>query len=550
MMEEQIKQPYQADCVIVGGGLAGICTALELLDAGKKVLIIDRDKPKNFGGLARWAFGGMFFVNSPHQRRAGIKDNIELAINDWFSYAEFAENEVWGKKWAEQYIHLCTDHSYHWLRDKGLNFFPVINWAERGLFQPGNSVPRFHIAWGTGWGLMETLVQQINGHPKSGNLKVIFEHRVLDIIVENSVVKGVRGVKEVEGQPFAAMAEVVVVATGGINGSIEKVKANWPQQWGAPPQTILNGAHKYAIGDLHEATKRIDGNIVNLDKQWNYAAGIRHYAPRKKDHGLSLVPCKSALWLNYQGKRIGPVPLVTAYDTRYLIERICQEEQKYSWQVLNMSIAKKEFAISGAEHNPLIRDKKFVSFILQTLFSGNRKLVQQMIDNCEDVVIGNSLEELKDKMNAVTGENHVTLDHLRAAIEPYDAQIDKGKAFHNDEQLRRIAHARQYRGDRARTCKFQKINDPNAYPLIAIREFIISRKSLGGIQTDLSCRVLTTPDNNGAQQALEGLYAVGEAAGFGGGGMHGIRSLEGTFLGGCVITGRVAGRAILGKTLS
>lgn len=540
---------YQTDVLIVGGGLAGIVTALDLLDYGKKVLIVDRDTEPNLGGLAKWAFGGMFFVNTREQKRSGIQDNIDLALSDWYSYADFLPDEKWGRNWAEQYVNLCTPHAYRWLKERDFSFFPIVNWAERGLLKPGNSVPRFHMIWGTGWGLIEGLVKRLHHHSNANNLQLLFGHRVDELLAEQGHVSGVTGTQETDGTPFQITAEQTVVATGGINGSIERVKENWYPAWGDPPATILNGAHPYAIGDLHDATQRINGNIVNLDKQWNYAAGIRHYAPRKKDHGLSLVPCKSALWLNYQGKRMGPTPLVTAYDTRYLVERICQEPKKYSWQVLNYAIAKKEFAISGSEHNDHVRNKKFLKFVWQTLVTGNTKLVDKIIDRCEDVVIAYSLDELVDKMNSLTGENDVRKKYVAEAVGKYDAQIDRGPKFYNDEQLRLIAHARRYRGDRSRTCKFQKINDPGARPLIAIREFILSRKSLGGIQTDLQSRVLSKPDAAAQQAAIPGLYAVGEAAGFGGGGMHGHRSLEGTFLGGCIISGRVAAAAINNKTL-
>jgi len=540
---------YQADVIIVGGGLAGIVAALDLLDTGKKILILDRDTEANFGGLAKWAFGGMFFVNSKHQRRAGIKDSIDLAMNDWFSFAEFEENEHWGKKWAEQYIQLCTPHSYNYLKQKGIGFFPVLNWVERGLFRPGNSVPRFHMVLGTGWELTYGLIRQLKAHANYKNITFQFEHRALEIIEENGVVKGIRGKLEGNDQEFEAKGEITIVATGGINGSIEKVKSNWHKSLGTPPKKILNGAHKYALGDLHEATENINGSIVNLDKQWNYAAGIHHYKPRKEGHGLSLVPCKSALWLNYEGRRFGPMPLITAYDTRYLVERICQEPVKYSWQIMNMKIAKKEFAISGSEHNELMRNKKILQFVLKTALVGNGKLVNKIIDNCEDVVIGNSLEELVEKMNAISDEKSVKLQYVKEAVENYDAQIDRGKNYHNDEQLRRIAHARQYRGDKVRTSNFQKILDSKAMPLIAIKEYILSRKSLGGIQTNLESQVLSQPDASGNQQAIDGLYAIGEAAGFGGGGMHGHRSLEGTFLGGCVISARVAAASIKGQKL-
>ncbi|MEL6923567.1 MAG: FAD-binding protein, partial [Bacteroidota bacterium] len=362
-------------------------------------------------------------------------------------------------------------------------------------------------------------------------------------------ITGVQGTNEADGSSFAAKADIVIVATGGINGSIEKVKQHWYQPWGQPPEKILNGAHPYAVGDLHDATQKINGSVVNLEKQWNYAAGIQHYKPRHKDHGLSLVPPKSALWLDYTGKRFGPMPLMTPYDTRHIVETICRQPVKYSWQLLNRTIANKEFAISGSEHNALIRDKKFVRFIMKTLLTGSKTLVDKISRECEDMIVAYSLEEMVEKMNALTGNDHVQLEHVQQSVKQYDDQIDRGFKFFNDEQLRRIAHARQYRGDRVRTCKFQKINDSNAMPLIAIREFILSRKSLGGIQTDLSCRVLGQADQHGQQSYIDGLYAIGEAAGFGGGGMHGLRSLEGTFLGGCVITARVAAGAIKGAPL-
>lgn len=539
----------RSEIVIVGSGLAGIVAAIELLDKGHRVLIIDRDIRDNLGGLARWAFGGMFFVDSPLQRRAGIKDSVDQALNDWFSFAEFDEQEEWGKKWAEQFIHLCTAHGYDWLRKKNISFFPVINWVERGLFQQGNSVPRFHMVWGTGWHLTHTLVQHLLNHKHRDQLELLFEHRVTALIETTGKITGVAGHAEGSNAPFEAHGEQVIIATGGINGCIEKVKQNWYKPWGEPPEKILNGAHQYAVGDLHEAAKKQKANIVNLEKQWNYAAGIHHHRPRKPAHGLSLVPCKSALWLDFEGRRIGPTPLVTAYDTRFLVEQICKQPVKYSWQLLNMKIARKEFAISGSEFNPLIRDRKFLPFIWQTAVSGRKKLVQEIIEHSQDVVTASSLEELAEKMNAISDEKAVHKSNLEAAVDHYDNQIRSGKPF-QDRQLQLIEKAIEYRGDRVRTCKFQRIADNKAMPFIALKTYIVSRKSLGGIQTDLDCRVLSQPNQQGHQHVIPGLYAIGEAAGFGGGGIHGYRSLEGTFLGGCVITGRVAAAAINNEKLS
>lgn len=543
------QSTYQADAIVVGAGIAGIITALELLDQGKRVLLVDRDDEQGFGGQAKWAFGGMFFVDSPVQRRVGISDSIQLARQDWWSYAQFDDTDPWGPRWAEQFLQLITPHGYHWLHEHGIRFFPILNWAERGDQPPGNSLPRFHLLWGTGLELVRVFGGKLRNHPQRDRLQLLFGHRVQEIVQQNGAITGIAGTLEADGSEFTANAEAVVVATGGIGGSIQRVKENWHTDWHTPPEKILNGSHPFVIGDLHDATQRAGGAVANLDKQWNYAAGVHHPQPQWPDHGLSLVPCKSALWMNYRGERLGPTPLVSTYDTRQFIERICQQQKKYSWQILNMNIANKEFAISGAEHNTTVRDKSLVGFIKGVLL-GNKRLVQEMIDTCPDFVVADSIDELAEKMNAVTGDGDVDIHLLRSSIEQYDAHIDRGQRFFNDEQLRRIAHIRQYRVERLRTCKFQKIDDPKARPLIAIREFILSRKSLGGIQTDLESRVLSSPNpTDGHQQPIPGLWAVGEAAGFGGGGMHGLRALEGTFLSGCVITARVAAKSIAGQKL-
>lgn len=539
---------YKADSVIIGGGIAGITAAIELLNEGQKVLVIDRDVEEELGGLAKWSFGGMFFVDSPLQRRAGMKDSVDLALRDWLSVADFGDGDVLPKQWAEQYVNMCTDHIYRWLtKEHGTKFFPVVHWVERGLYKPGNSYPRFHMVWGTGKGLTDDLIKSMKNHPKAAtHLQMVYRHKAEELMVENGAVVGVRGMDEHNSLPFVVRGENVLVATGGLGGNIQRVRETWYKPWGAPPQTILNGSHPYALGDMHDAVEKIQGNVTNLDWAWHYAAGVRHPRPKWKDHGLSLVPPKSALWLDHTGKRFGPNPLITAYDTRWTVEEICKQEKKYSWQVLNMKIMMKEFAISGSESNEAIRDKNLLKF-LRDILLGNKKLVNDML-NSPDFVTANTLDELVDKMNALEGTNDVKLEHVRDSILPYDAMIDRGPSFHDDEQLRRIAHARQYRGDKVRTCKFQKILDPKALPLIAIRESILSRKTLGGIQTDLGGRVMSKP-MNGSSEPIPGLYAIGEAAGFGGGGSHGKGALEGTFLGGCVLTARIAAKTIVGKSL-
>jgi len=539
---------YKSDVVIIGGGIAGISAAIELMNENKQILLIDRDLEQELGGLARLSFGGMFFVDSPLQRKAGMKDNIDIALRDWHSVAGFGEEDVLPKAWAEKYVNMCTSHVYKWLtKEHGTRFFPVVHWVERGLHKPGNSFPRFHMVWGTGQGLTDDLIKSMYTHPKSEKLlKLAFRHKAEELIIENNRVVGIVGKDELENIPFKAIGENIIIATGGMGGNIEKVREHWYKPWGEPPETILNGSHIYALGDLHEAVKKINGSVTHLDWHWQYAAGVRHPRPRWKDHGLSLVPPKSALWLNYKGERFGPHPLITAYDTRWTVEEICKQEKKYSWQVLNRRIMLKEFAISGAESNEAIRDKKILKFLKDILF-GNKKLVNDML-NSPDFVTARTIEELVDKMNTLQKSNDVQLEAVKEAVGMYDEQINRGQKYHNDEQLRRIAHARQYRGDKVRTCKFQKIMDPKAMPLIAIRESILSRKTLGGIQTDLDCRVLTKPIN-GTQEPIDGLYAIGEAAGFGGGGSHGKGALEGTFLGTCILTGRMVAKSINGKQL-
>lgn len=508
---------YQADVIIVGGGIAGITAAIELLNFDKQVLIIDRDIEDNFGGLAKESFGGMFFVDTPQQRKSGIKDSNEQAFKDWCSVANFEDSDILPKQWAKTYVYNCTPKVYDWLKDKGIRFFPVVHWVERGLFKPGNTVPRFHMVWGTGLELTNVLNKALLGHPNApSHLKIVYEHKVEDLLVDADKIIGVIGMNESSGLQFEAKGNEVVIAAGGMGGNIKKVRENWYKPWGIPPEVILNGAHKYAQGDLHDAVISNKGVVTHLDKNWPYAAGVNHPNPQKEGHGLSLVPPKSALWLDYTGKRFGPIPLITAYDTRFTVEQICKKEKKYSWQVLNMKIAYKELAISGAEHNMAIREKSWIGFIKTILF-GSKELVHDMLDNCVDFVSANTVEELVVKMNTLTETDDVKLEHVKDAIENYDSQIDRGQNFHNDDQLRRIAHTRQYRGDRVRTCKFQKIVDSKAGKLIAIREYILSRKTLGGIQTNLDCEVMGM---NG--EPMKGLYAVGEVAGFGGGGMHGL----------------------------
>jgi hypothetical protein len=338
----------------------------------------------------------------------------------------------------------------------------------------------------------------------------------------------------------------VVIAAGGIGGNLDIVRREWPRErLGSPPAKLLMGSHYYADGALHEEVRRIGGNVTHLSRMWNYADAVRHPAPQREHHGLKLIPPRSGVMLDPDGRRYGPVPVMPTFDAYAALERMCEDERKYSWLICNWKIAKRELDVSGSQHNPHLRERRPVRFVLGVLL-GKPGLVRHFLAGSPDFVAAESLRELAAKMNAVSGEDAIVPEVLEREIGRYDATIARGKGLFNDDQLRRIAQMRNWRGDRLRTCAFQRIVDPKAMPLLAIRLQPMARKSLGGIQTDLGCRVLRAQDG----EPIPGLYAVGEAAGFGGGGVHGKRSLEGTFLGGCVFTGRLAAAAIGGTELA
>jgi uncharacterized protein len=533
--------PSPPDVIVVGAGLAGLVCTLELLRSGHTVLLLDRCRPHEVGGLAREAFGGMFMVDSPEQRRSRIRDNERLALEDWLRIAELGPEERWPRAWAEQYVTRARDDVGGWLRELGVCFFPVVNWAERGNFGDGNSVPRFHLTWGTGKALVQAVWGAIESHPRREHLEVRFHSRVSELLVEDGRVVGCR----VENRDEVRAGKAVVVAAGGIGGNHDLVRRVWPTaELGSPPQRLLAGSHPYADGAMHEEVGRVGGAVRNLSRMWNYADAVRHPAPQREHHGIKLIPPRSGVMLDPDGRRYGPVPVMPTYDAYAALERMCEDERKYSWLVCNQRIARRELDVSGSQHNPHLRERRRMRFLLGVLL-GKPRLVAHFLDGSPDFVSARTLPELAGKMNEVTGENAIDPETLAAEIGRYDETIARGKGLFNDDQLRRIAQLRNWRGDRLRTCAFQQILDPKAGPLIAIRLQVMARKSLGGIQTDLACRVLRGSDG----VPVPGLYAVGEAAGFGGGGMHGKRSLEGTFLGGCVFTGRLAAAAVAGTEL-
>ncbi|MHB8447442.1 MAG: FAD-binding protein [Rudaea sp.] len=527
----------QADVVVIGGGLAGIVTALEALRAGQRVTLVDRDTPERFGGLALWAFGGMALVGTPLQARMKIPDTPEVALRDWIRFGELDADDVWPLRWARCYVEHSRAQVHDWLLGEGIRFMPAVNWVERGMYGDGNSLPRYHIVWGTSRELARRMIAAMR-EADCGRLTVLHRHRVTQLDRSAGKICGAVAVDELTGTETRLDAPVVVLAMGGINGSHEQVRANWPRHRPLPA-AMLNGAHPFADGALHRLATGFGAQIDHAGEMWNYAAGFPHPYPHFQGHGLSTIPCKSALWLNHRGERIGPQPLVTGFDTHWLCQRVAEQEKPWTWHLLNWRIAIKEFAISGAEHNQRIRDQQFPLFLKETLF-GNHRLVRQMQRESPHFLVDDTLAGLAAKMNALTCSLDVDAAVLQATADAFDANFADGRKLENDDQIRRILHARQWGPDRLRTCTPAPLQMKGAGPFIAIRMQLITRKSLGGLRTDLHSRVLDAND-----QPIAGLYCVGEAAGFGGGGASGKRSLEGTFLPGCILTARAAARSIV-----
>jgi predicted oxidoreductase len=538
-----VRDRDQYEVVIIGAGIAGLVTALELLEqpnGPSSLLLADRCHAQELGGLAREAFGGMFMVDTSEQRRSGIRDTVQLALEDWCRVAEFTAEDHWPRRWAEEYVARARDEVGGWLKRYGVRFFPVVNWAERGVYGDGNSVPRFHLTWGCGQALIDSVWAAIERHPRRGALEVRFRTRVLELVSDAGRITGCRLVGEDDpgATPVDVAARHVVIAAGGVGGNLDIVRRHWPPELGQPPREILMGSHYYADGAMHQEAQRVGANVTHISRMWNYADAVRHPFPRRPLHGIKLIPPRSGLVLDPTGRRYGPIPLMPTLDAHYALRRMCEDPRAYYWMVCNWRIARRELDVSGSEHNPQIRNKRLLRFLLSVLL-GKPTLVRHFLEHCPDFVAADSLDVLGRRMQEVTGDGALDVEQMKRDVRHYDATVARGKGLFNDDQLRRIESVANWRGDRLRTCRFQAIEDPKAGPLIAIRMTVLARKSLGGIQTDLASRALG-PDG----EPVPGLYAVGESAGFGGGGMHGRRSLEGTFLGGCVFSGRVAARTI------
>ena len=528
---------YQAENLVIGGGIAGIITALELLQGGQSVVLIDADTPERFGGLAIWAFGGMALAETREQKRMGVTDSADLLLEDWIRFGELDDHDDWPLAWARCYAEESRVLIYDWITELGLKFMPAVNWVERGDSLKGNSVPRYHILWGTGRELVQTLIAKLLHHANASNLTVLHSHRAIGVDFVEGAAAGCHGVDENTSQPFRARAKNTIVATGGINGSVEKVRENWPQDWHPLPDFFLNGANPLSDGAIHESVANSGGALTHLEKMWNYAGGVPHPQAHFEGHGLALVPPKTCLWLDPDGAQLTHSAMVNGFDTNEMCQQVV--EYPYTWMVLNRKIIKKELAISGAEHNPRVVNHQLIRFLIGTLF-GNNWLIDKMLDESPDFISADNWEELTGKMNSLSGENRIEAATLKAVAADYDGAMTDPARRASHPQVSRIMKAREWRTDKLRTCNLQPIGDEKAWPLIAIRLYFVSRKSMGGLQTDLQCRVL-----NQSGEPMPNLYAVGEAAGFGGGGASGKRSLEGTFLSGCILTARKAATAIL-----
>lgn len=539
----------KADAIVVGAGLAGLVAACELVERGRRVVIVDQENSANLGGQAFWSFGGLFFVDSPEQRRLGVRDSHELALQDWLGNAGFDRAcDHWPRQWAHAYVDFAAGEKRAWLRARGLKVFPLVGWAERGGYGalgPGNSVPRFHITWGTGPALVEIFAGRLRGHSK---VRFAHRHRVDELIVESGRVTGVRGAvlepstaprgvassRNTVGQ-FEFRAPAVLVTSGGIGGDLDLVRQNWPERMGRVPAQLLAGVPAHVDGRMIGITEAAGGRVINSDRMWHYTEGITNYDPIWSHHGIRIIPGPSPLWLDAAGVRL-PGPLYPGFDSLGTLEHIARSGHDYTWFVLNRRIIEKEFALSGQEQNPDLTGRSLGALIASRARSGPPPPVQAFIDRGVDFVHADSLRDLVAAMNALP--DVVPLDYATVQAEVTARDREVANRFSKDGQLTAIRGARTYLGDRlGRVVAPHRLTDPDAGPLIAVKLHILTRKTLGGLETDLDSRVLGSDG-----KPIDGLYAAGEVAGFGGGGVHGYRALEGTFLGGCIFSGRAAGR--------
>ena len=543
-----------ADVIVVGAGLAGLVATAELADAGRRVILLDQEPEASLGGQAFWSLGGLFLVDSPEQRRVRIHDSPELALQDWLGSAGFDRPEdAWPRRWAEAYVEFAAGEKRQWLYDQGVRFVPTPGWAERGGYlatEHGNSVPRFHVTWGAGPGVVEPFERRVRDGVRLGLVDLRFRHRVDSLTTNGSALAGVAGTvlepsSVSRGQPssrtpvgeFDLGAQAVIVTSGGIGANHELVREAWPESLGKPPARMLSGVPDHVDGRMLKITEDAGASIINPDRMWHYTEGIENWSPIWSRHGIRILPGPSPLWLDARGRRL-PVPLFPGFDTLGTLEHLMKTGNDYSWFVLTQKIIEREFALSGSEQNPDLTSKSVRQVLASRIGKGAPGPVEAFKRHGVDFIVEHDLRELVRRMNALTGEALIDAGDLTREIRARDREM--ANPYSKDLQITAIHGARKYIPDRlSRVASPHRILDPGAGPLIAVRLWILTRKTLGGLETDLSARVLQP-----GGEPLSGLYAAGEVAGFGGGGVHGYRSLEGTFLGGCLFSGRTAGRAV------
>jgi predicted oxidoreductase len=294
---------YDADAIIVGAGLAGLVAAAELVEAGKRIIVLDQEPEQSLGGQAFWSLGGIFLVDSPEQRRMRIRDSHALALDDWMGTAAFDRDaDFWPRQWAEAYVAFAAGEKRAWLHERGVRFFPVVGWAERGghnAIGHGNSVPRFHLTWGTGPGVVAPFIQRVREGEKRGLVAFKFRHRVNELVKSGAAVDGVRGdilepSNAGRGQKssrqmvsgFELMAQAVIVASGGIGASHELIRKNWPERLGPAPERMITGVPDHVDGRMLAITAAAGGTIINPDRMWHYVEGIKNWNPIWTAHAI------------------------------------------------------------------------------------------------------------------------------------------------------------------------------------------------------------------------------------------------------------------------
>ncbi|MFG2143893.1 FAD-binding dehydrogenase [Streptomyces sp. NPDC048696] len=544
-----------ADVIVVGAGLAGLVATYELVRAGRKVLVVDQENEANLGGQAFWSLGGLFLVDSPEQRRMGVKDSYELALADWMGSAGFdrEREDHWPRQWAKAYVNFAAGEKRAYLYGLGLRVTPTVGWAERGAGTAaghGNSVPRFHLTWGTGPEVVRVFREPVLAAAARGLVTFKYRHRVDGLVVENGAAVGVRGsvlVPSAEARgvassresagDFELRAQAVVVTSGGIGGNHDLVRENWPaERMGPAPASMVTGVPAYVDGRMLGISEDAGASIVNRDRMWHYTEGLKNWDPVWPGHGIRIIPGPSSLWLDADGRRL-PAPLFPGHDTLGTLRHILATGHDHTWFVLTRSIVEKEFALSGSEQNPDITGKD-LKLVLSRVRKGAPGPVQAFLDHGEDFVVRRTLPELVEGMNAISPGPKLELDQVEREMVARDREI--GNGYSKDFQVMSMRNARAYWPDRiTRVARPHRLLDPAHGPLIAVRLHVLTRKTLGGLETTLDSQVVR-PDGT----PFDGLYAAGEVAGFGGGGVHGYNALEGTFLGGCIFSGRAAGRAL------